>query len=102
GRGSLLAIGTPAELARRIAPRLEVLLEVDPSRTDAAIAVITALDGMAASIERRGVVRVEGVARDRIPSIATGLVNAGIPLFRLDPHEPSLADAYFALQAPRT
>ena len=102
GRGSLLAIGTPAELARRIAPRLEVLLEVDPLHTDAAIAVITALDGMAASIERRGVVRVEGVARDRIPSIATGLVNAGIPLFRLDPHEPSLADAYFALQAPRT
>jgi ABC-2 type transport system ATP-binding protein len=100
GRGSLLAIGTPAELARRIAPRLEVLLEVDPDRTDAAVAVIASLDGMVASVERRGVVRVEGVARDRIPAIAARLVNSEIPLFRLDPHEPSLADAYFALQAP--
>lgn len=100
GRGSLLAIGTPAELARKIAPRLEVLLEVDPARTDAAVAAIAALDGMAVSVERRGVVRVEGVARDRIPSIAAQLVNAGIPLFRLDPHEPTLADAYFALQVP--
>jgi len=28
-------------------------------------------------------------------------VTGGIPLYRLEPHEPSLSDAYFALQHVR-
>ena len=30
---------------------------------------------------------------------AARLVAGGIPLYRLEPHEPSLTDAYFALQS---
>jgi hypothetical protein len=44
------------------------------------------------------VVRVSGIVREAVPSLATRLVGAGIALYRLEPHEPSLADAYFALQ----
>jgi len=33
-----------------------------------------------------------------VPDLASRIVGAGIPLFRLEPHEPSLTDAYFALQ----
>ena len=48
--------------------------------------------------ERAGVIRIGGIPRERVPDVASRLVGAGIPLFRLEPHEPSLTDAYFALQ----
>ena len=98
GEGQLLALGTPAELARRIAPRLEVSLEVDPTQTDAAVRAIASENGWVVSADRGGIVHVSGIVRDAVPSLASRLVAAGIPLYRLEPHEPSLADAYFALQ----
>jgi len=98
GGGELLALGTPAELARRLAPRLEVSVEIDPARQADAMALVTALDGLSVAAERAGVIRVGGIPRDRVPDLASRLVGAGIPLFRLEPHEPSLTDAYFALQ----
>ena len=98
GNGSLLALGTPAELAHRMAPRLEVSVEIDPTRHAEAIALIAGLDGLSVATERGGVLRVSGIQRDRVPDLASQLVTSGIPLYRLDPHEPSLTDAYFALQ----
>ena len=98
GEGRLLALGTPAELARRIAPRLEVSIEVEPNQADAAVRVIAGENGLTAVADRGGVVRVSGIIRDAVPSLASRLVGAGIALYRLEPHEPSLADAYFALQ----
>jgi ABC-2 type transport system ATP-binding protein len=98
GGGSLLALGTPTELARRMSPRLEVSIEIDPARHADAVALLGALDGLTVSSERGGVIRVGGIPRERIPDVASRLVSAGIPLYRLEPHEPSLTDAYFALQ----
>ena len=99
GGGSLLALGTPTELARRMAPRLEVSIEIDPTQHDTAMSLIGSLDSLTVSAERMGVLRIGGIARDRVPTLASRLVGAGIALYRLDPHEPSLTDAYFALQA---
>jgi ABC-2 type transport system ATP-binding protein len=101
GGGELLALGTPAELARRLAPRLEVSVEVDPARQADAMALVASLDGLSVAAERAGVIRVGGIPRDRVPDLASRIVGAGIPLFRLEPHEPSLTDAYFALQQGR-
>jgi ABC-2 type transport system ATP-binding protein len=98
GGGELLALGTPAELARRLAPRLEVSIEVDPARQADAMSLVASLDGLSVAAERAGVIRVGGIPRDRVPDLASRIVGAGIPLFRLEPHEPSLTDAYFALQ----
>ena len=98
GDGSLLALGTPAELTRRMSPRLEVSVELDPAQVGAATSIIGSLDGMTVTPERAGVVRVGGIARERVPELAARLVGAGLSLYRLDPHEPSLTDAYFALQ----
>ena len=98
GGGALLALGTPAELARRITPRLEVMIEIDPTRHADAVALIAALDGLTVSSDRIGVLRVGGIPRERVPDIAARLVTGGIGLYRLEPHEPSLTDAYFALQ----
>lgn len=101
GEGRLLALGTPSELARRIAPRLEVSIEVDPAQKDAAVRAIGSDNGLSVVAERGGVVRVIGIVRDAVPALAERLVGAGIALYRLDPHEPSLTDAYFALQQGR-
>ena len=98
GGGSLLALGTPAELARRMSPRLEVSIEVEPTQIDAASRTIAALDGLTVAPERQGVLRVGGIARDRVPELNARLVGAGVSVFRLEPHEPSLTEAYFALQ----
>jgi len=98
GGGALLALGTPVELARRITPRLEVTIEIDPTRHADAVALIAGLDGLTVASDRTGVLRVGGIPRERVPDIASRVVAAGIPLYRLEPHEPSLTDAYFALQ----
>jgi ABC-2 type transport system ATP-binding protein len=99
GGGALLALGTPTELARRLAPRLEVSVEIDSAHHDTAMSLIGSLDSLTVSADRIGMLRVGGIARDRIPTLASRLVGAGISLYRLEPHEPSLTDAYFALQA---
>ena len=98
GGGSLLALGTPAELAHRLSPRLEVSIEIDPARHADAVALIARLDGLTVVTERTGVLRVGGIPRERVPDVAAQLVSGGIRLYRLEPHEPSLTDAYFALQ----
>jgi ABC-2 type transport system ATP-binding protein len=98
GGGALLALGTPAELARRISPRMEVTIEIDPARHAEALALIATLDGLTVASERGGVLRVGSIPRERVPDIAARLVAGGIGLYRLEPHEPSLTDAYFALQ----
>jgi ABC-2 type transport system ATP-binding protein len=98
GGGALLALGTPADLAHRMSPRLEVSIEIDPARHADAVALIASLDGLTVSAERNGVLRVGGIPRERVPYLASRLVGGGIPLYRLEPHEPTLTDAYFALQ----
>jgi ABC-2 type transport system ATP-binding protein len=98
GGGALLALGTPAELAHRMSPRLEVTIEIEPARHADAVALLSALDGLSVSSERGGVIRVGGIPRERVPNVASRLIERGIPLYRLEPHEPSLSDAYFALQ----
>jgi ABC-2 type transport system ATP-binding protein len=100
GGGALLALGTPAELARRMSPRLEVTIEIDPARHADAVSLLPSLDGLTVVTERGGVVRVGSLPRERVPDIAARLVAGGIGLYRLEPHEPSLTDAYFALQQP--
>ena len=101
GGGELLAMGTPSELARRMSPRLEVSVEVDPAEESKATTLLSSMDGLSVSVERAGMIRVGGLPRERVPVLASRLVEAGIALYRLEPHEPSLTDAYFALQESR-
>jgi ABC-2 type transport system ATP-binding protein len=98
GGGELLAMGTPTELARRMSPRLEVSVEVDPAEESKATTLLSSMDGLSVAVERAGMIRVGGLPRERVPLLASRLVEAGVSLYRLEPHEPSLTDAYFALQ----
>jgi len=60
--------------------------------------LIASLDGLTVTTERNGMLRISGIARERVPALAERIIGAGISLYRLEPHEPSLTDAYFALQ----
>ncbi|MGH7717961.1 MAG: ABC transporter ATP-binding protein [Gemmatimonadaceae bacterium] len=96
-RGRLLALGTVAELIRRIAPSVELLLEVDPEHSERAIRVLGE-QGVPAAPVRAGTVVVSQASRERVPEIVARLVAGGVHIYRLEPREPSLADVYFALQ----
>ena len=97
-RGRLLALGTVAELTRRVAPSLEIALEVEPEQTTDALRIVAAVDGMTAAGTHHGMITVTGAERDRIPDLVTRLAAGGVRIYRLVPREASLADVYFALQ----
>src|SRR4029453_12949902 len=66
GGGALLALGTPAQLAHPMPPRLEVSIEIDPARHADAALLLASLDGLTVATERNGVLRVGGIPRERV------------------------------------
>jgi ABC-2 type transport system ATP-binding protein len=97
-QGELLALGTPLELARRIAPEVQLRVECDSGQGTLAQTLLAAVHPGAIQAEQ-GALVVEGVARDRIPALVAALVQGGVRVFRVDYTEPSLEDVYFALHA---
>jgi ABC-2 type transport system ATP-binding protein len=99
-QGRLLALGTPAALAREIAPEGELRIEIDPSQSQAATAAAAAT-GRPAELNQQepGALVIPGVTREQIPDLVAALVKAGIRLYRIDYAEPSLEEVYFALHA---
>lgn len=96
-RGRLLAVGTPAELARRAgqAQRLEV--EVAEEDVPAVLRAVRALDGASAEVQPDGIVACQGISRERVPELVSALAGAGLRIYRVAPKEPSLEEVYFAL-----
>ena len=43
-------------------------------------------------------IRVHGAAREHVPQLVAALAAAEVPMFRVEPDEPSLEDVYFALE----
>jgi ABC-2 type transport system ATP-binding protein len=97
-QGQLLAQGTPVELARRVAPEVQLRVEVDPEQGAQARTLLAAAYPATVQSEP-GVLTVEGVSRDRIPGLVATLVQHEVSIFRVDYTEPSLEDVYFALHA---
>lgn len=97
--GQLVAMGTPADLARRTVRTHSVVVEV--AHGDAQLAVETlrgvsamAVDGLS---EDRGVITITGLGREGIPQVLFALAAAGVRIYRVAEMEPSLEDVYFAL-----
>jgi ABC-2 type transport system ATP-binding protein len=97
-RGRLLALGTIAELTRRVAPSLEMTLEVEPEQAAQTLRIVAAMDGMAATSTPHGMITVTRAQRERIPDLVARLAADGVRIYRLVPREASLTDVYFALQ----
>ncbi|HXF61014.1 MAG TPA: ABC transporter ATP-binding protein [Caldilineaceae bacterium] len=97
-QGRLLALGTPAALARQVAPEVQLRIEVDPEQVAQAAAALAPLHTGEVQREPAALV-IAGVTRERIPAVVAALVAAGTRLYRVDYTEASLEDVYFALHA---
>jgi ABC-2 type transport system ATP-binding protein len=94
--GALIALGTPAELAGRIAARSTIEFDVGEEAAGEAVRLL-ADSGVSAELRAPGKILVSAVGRKEVPDLAARLVAGGVPLFAVVPGEPSLEDAYFAL-----
>ncbi len=97
--GQLVAMGTPAELVRQYVTRLDVDLEVDPAQVELALEVIPGLPKLVINSPRRekDVVSLTLSGREAIPELLSTLVQKGLRVYRLAPHEADLEEVYFAL-----
>jgi ABC-2 type transport system ATP-binding protein len=105
--GRALAIGTIGELAARLNRGHRLLLEVESGHVGDAVPLLQALPHVTlveATQDHNGagtsgtIVRVHGAAREHVPQVIGALAAAGVPLYRVEPDEPSLEDVYFALE----
>jgi len=94
--GRLLALGTLADLSRRLEPGLRVevgLLQPLATRFD-----LAALPGITqVSFDGTGI-HFQAQEEDCIPAVVAALVQSGAQIVRLQPETASLEDVYFKLQ----
>jgi ABC-2 type transport system ATP-binding protein len=107
--GRALAIGTISELGARLNRGHRLLLEVDSSKVQQMLPLLESLPHVtqvetikdlngAGAGAGGAIVRVHGAAREHVPQLIGALTAAGVPLYRVEPDEPSLEDVYFALE----
>jgi ABC-2 type transport system ATP-binding protein len=97
--GTDLLHGSQSELIKRYWPNQLVWVDAeDPSQLDA----LTGMDGVI-GVTRNGrkltEIQVDDVAR--VPDLISALVAKGVRLTRVDPHEPTLEELYFAVRKER-
>jgi ABC-2 type transport system ATP-binding protein len=95
--GRLVAVGTPAELARQWGHGQRLGLEVAPEGLSTAVDVLRTTQGSVDVVQEDQTLTVTGIGRETIPDLVAGLVAAGVRIYRVALHEPTLEDVYFAL-----
>jgi ABC-2 type transport system ATP-binding protein len=97
--GQLVAMGTPAELVRRYVTRVDVDLEVDPAQSELALQALSDYPKLVIKAPRRekDVLSLTLSGRAAIPELLCALVQKGLRVYRLAPHEADLEEVYFAL-----
>ncbi|MBX6362862.1 MAG: ABC transporter ATP-binding protein, partial [Gemmatimonadetes bacterium] len=96
-RGRILALGTTAELGRRLGAA-RVVVEVDAPRATEAEAVLAGvLPGVVVEAWGEGALTIRGAGREVVPEIVAALVARGIPVYRAAAEEATLEDIYFGL-----
>jgi hypothetical protein len=94
--GAALVTGTPDELTEQYWPGDLVLLSAEaPDQLDR-VANWTGVVGYDRDPGGPARVRIDGAGR--IPDLVAGLVADGVRLTRVDPHNPTLEDLYFAVR----
>lgn len=101
-QGRLLALGTPAALARELREGQRVQITVEPAQVETAHALIRTWPGVKQvelSSGHPGALQVQGLAQPDLPRLIGALVQANLSLYSIIPTEPSLEDIYLTLQA---
>ncbi len=98
-RGRLMALGTPAELARRYVRRVRVEVEVEGAQVETARAVIGSRSDFlhGEPFLENGVFKLTLAGREAIPELLAALVSGGVRVYQLAPLETELEEVYFAL-----
>ncbi len=94
--GTDLVSGAPADLMRTFWPEdsVEITIEGD----DHLLHDLTVLDGVCRTEDSGRGVRVVLDHPDVTPDVVAALANAGARITRVEPHEPSLEELYFAVR----
>ena len=95
--GRLVALGTPAELARKLGRSQRLEIDMAPEGVPLALEVLQARLGILDPATENGTITVIGADRETIPDLVAALVGAGVRIYGIMPQEPSLEDVYFAL-----
>lgn len=95
--GRLVALGTPAELARKVGRSQRLEIEIAPAGVPAALGVLQSKLGIVEPAQENGVIAITGTEREAIPDLIAALVAVGVCIYRVAQKEPSLEDVYFAL-----
>lgn len=95
--GRLVALGTPAELARQLGRSQRLVLEVAPEQMPEVLDVLHTNHSITELEHENGSVSLVGIDRENVPNLLASLVAAGVRVYRVAPQEPSLEDVYFAL-----
>ena len=97
--GRLVALGSPAELARQYVRRLEVEIETAPSQLETVKKLLCDSTDLIVDVTKQtnSSIKVTLTGREAIPDCVNLLVYAGIRIYRLAAKEPTLEDVYFTL-----
>ena len=95
--GRLVALGTPAELSRRLGHSQRLEVEVVPGAVARARELLQATAAAGDVAQENHILSVPGIGREQVPGLVARLVEAGVGIYRVAPREPSLEDVYFAL-----
>jgi ABC-2 type transport system ATP-binding protein len=97
--GRMVALGSPAELARELWKGMRLEVETSSEAISSAIKALEAIPDARDVAQQEGhtVISLSLNLRDQVPGVVSHLVAAGVPIYRLTPKEPTLEDIYFAL-----
>lgn len=97
--GKLVAMGSPAELARELWKGLRLEVETIFESVPVAIQALSTLPDVfdVTQEENRPIISLALNRHNQAPNVVTHLVEAGVPIYRLTPMEPTLENIYFAL-----
>lgn len=101
--GSLVALGTPAELTRQYVKRMEVELEVDPGQMEATLSLLKTIQTLVIGTpkQEKEIITMTVSGREAIPELLCLLLQNGLRVYRLAPQEVNLEEVYFALHGDR-
>jgi ABC-2 type transport system ATP-binding protein len=102
-RGRLVALGTPADLARQYVHRLDVEVEVSAGQIELARQVCRGLPDLVRGepAEAQGLLTVVVTGREAIPDLLAALVQNQVRVYRIAAHEADLEQVYFALHGEK-
>lgn len=97
--GRMVALGSPGDLARDLWKGMRLEVETSSEAISAAIKALAVIPDAREVVQEEGhpVISLSLNLREQVPEVVSHLVEAGVPIYRLTPKEPTLEDIYFAL-----